>query len=188
MLDNLIFRCVRVNLKPENGIKVQKTCYNLLGSFLTTDCFLLMTLAARWRRVWEKLNSQVWAGRLLSGLWQWLSQGLTIPTGILLQQSTESRSTGGGLEIQSEHNIGAAVLTVTNSDSVAVPVFSSWSQFASALLSFQRLASDWVLGQVLLYLSVMLSCRQFFLMQDSDYMIVLTSVKASVPDQVVIES
>lgn len=56
MLDNLIFRCVRVNLKPENGIKVQKTCYNLLGSFLTTDCFLLFPLddACRSMTTWVR--------------------------------------------------------------------------------------------------------------------------------------
>lgn len=36
----------------------------------------------------RNLNSQVWAGRLLFRLRQWLSQGLTIPAGIFLQQST----------------------------------------------------------------------------------------------------
>lgn len=80
-------------------------------------------------------TSWVWAARrLLFRLWQWRSQGRTTPTGIFVQQATR-----WGLEIQSELNIGAAVLTLTHSDSVLVPVLPSSSPFASALLCRHRL-------------------------------------------------
>lgn len=86
--------------------------------------------------------SWVWAARRLPyRLWKWR----TTPTGIFVQQATRWR-----LEIRSELSIGAAVLTLTNSDAV----LPSSSHFASTLLCRHRLT--FIL--ILFYLPVKLHC------------------------------
>lgn len=142
-----------LDLKPKNGSMGPNTSQALLLSphrLITEACVRSST-------------SWVWAARrLLFRLWQWRSQGRTTPTGIFLQQATR-----WGLKIGSELSIGAAVLTLTNSDSVLLPVLPSSSQFASTLLCRHRLTFLFYLPVAsLLHCGARIKLHTAFVLQD----------------------